>query len=132
MVCRFIDENRPDGMPFHRRPPGRRSGIVENFPAPGARAPAPAARHRALLSSLFAIRDYRLPAGRAGSRTLSDNDGQRNRGLERRREKQREHDARVMPRIAALLELDGYPPPPPRPTWSHMAVQRIRTRHGLA
>ena len=49
--------------------------------------------------------------GRAGSRTLSDNDGQRNRGLERRREKQREHDARVVPRIAALLELDGYPPP---------------------
>ena len=70
------------------------------------------------------------------------NDGQRNRGLDRRREKQSEHDARVLPRIAALrglglsdrriadlLQLDGYPPP--RVKWSHMAVLRIRKRHGL-
>ncbi len=63
MVCRYSVGNGLNGMPLQRRPPGRRSGIVENFPAPGARAPAPAARHRALLSSLFAIRDYRLSAG---------------------------------------------------------------------
>ena len=44
---------------------------------------------------------------KAGSRALSDNDGQRNQGLE----KQREHDARGVLRIAALPELDGYPLP---------------------
>ena len=66
----------------------------------------------------------------------------RSAALERKLQRQRDHDAEVLPRlaalrglglsdrrIAALLELDGYRPP--RAKWSHMAVQRIRKRHGV-
>ena len=112
-----------NGMPLQRRPPGRRSGIVENFPAPGARAPAAAARHRALLSSLFAIRDYRLTCGGGpgpGPRAIMTDRG--TGASSGGREKQREHDARVVPRIAALLELGGYPAPPLAGTWTASVV----------
>ena len=71
-------------------------------------------------------------------------DDHRARAFHRRRVKQREHDIQVLPRIeelrrlydlgdrriAAILELEGHPPP--RLRWSHMAVWRIRKRHGVA
>ena len=116
MVCRFIDARLAVDRALWKTSRG-----LEREP----QRPRLATGHCCRPCSRVAIIGYLWR--KAGSRALSDNDGQRNQGLE----KQREHDARVVPRIAALLELDGYPPPP-RPTWSHMAVQRIRTRHGLA